>query len=62
LTKPTYYLLQDNYPSLKEYQNAKERYTRMGFRVVTFKGGQNNLDIQQGIKSVIKNHIVDFYN
>ena len=62
MKKPTYYLWRDDYATQEEYINEKKRYTRMGFRVVTFKGGQNNLDIQQGIKSVIKNHIVDFYN
>lgn len=29
----------------------------MGFRVVTFKDGRSSLDIRDGIKAVIKNHI-----
>ena len=43
--------------SPEEYKNAKERYARMGFRVVTFKDGRSSLDIRDGIKAVIKNHI-----
>ncbi len=58
--KPTYYLWYNNDSSPEEYLNTKERYTKLGFRVVTFKDGENHQDIQEGIRSVIKNHIADF--
>lgn len=59
MKKPTYYLWRDDYSSLEEYTKMKEKYTRMGFRVVTFKDGPADRDIQEGIKALIKNHIAD---
>lgn len=37
----------------------KEKYIRMGFRVVTFKDGPADRNIEEGIKALIKNHIAD---
>ena len=62
LRKPTYYIWRDNYSTQEEYEIAKERYTKMGFRVVTFKDGRNDYDIQEGIRAVIKNHIINSYD
>lgn len=59
MRKPTYYIWRDNYSTQEECDITKEHYTKMGFRVVTFKGGRNNYDIQEGIRAVIKNHIID---
>jgi hypothetical protein len=60
LKKPTYYLWRDDYATQEEYINEKKRYTRMGFRVVTFIDGPKDRDINEGIKAVIKNHISDY--
>ena len=62
MRKPTYYIWRDNYSTQEEYEITKERYTKMGFRVVTFKDGRNGCDIQEAIRAVIKNHIIDSYN
>jgi len=57
LGKPTYYLWRDMYSSREEYENTKDKYTRMGFRVVTFQEGQSSHDLPEGIRAVIKNHM-----
>ncbi|MEZ3433332.1 MAG: hypothetical protein K1W34_01625 [Lachnospiraceae bacterium] len=62
LRKPTYYIWRDNYSTQEEYEITKEHYIKMGFRVVTFKDGRNDYDIQKGIRAVIKNHIIDSYD
>lgn len=62
MRKPTYYIWRDSYSTQEEYEVTKECYTRMGFRIVTFKDGWNNNDIQEGIRAVIKNHIIDSYD
>ena len=62
MRKPTHYIWRDNYSTQEEYEIAKERYTKMGFRVVTFKDGRNDNDIHEGIRAVIKNHIIDSYD
>lgn len=62
LGKPTYYIWRDSCSTQEEYEATKERYTRMGFRAVTFKDGRNDNDIQEGIRAVIKNHIIDSYD
>ncbi len=59
MKKPTYYLWRDDYSSQEEYTKMKEKYIRMGFRVVTFKDGPADRDIQEGIRALIKNHISD---
>lgn len=60
--KPTYYIWLNNCSTREEYEMIKKRYTKMGFRVVTFQDGRNNYDIQEGIRAVIKNHLIDFYD
>ena len=57
LSKPTYYLWQTDFVSQDAFQKEKEKYTRMGFRVVAFLDGQPDTNIQDGIKALIKNHI-----
>lgn len=59
MRRPTYYIWRDSYFTQEEYEVTKERYTRMGFRVVTFKDGRNDNDIQEGIRAVIRNHIFE---
>lgn len=57
MRKPTFYLWRSYFSSQEEYLQAKERYKRMGFRVVTFMDGKEDRDIQEGICKVIKNHM-----
>ncbi len=57
LQKPTYYLWQTDYASLKALETDKEKYTKIGFRVVTFADGQADKNIHHGIKALIRNHI-----
>lgn len=59
LRKSTYYIWRDDYSTQEEYKITKEHYTKMGFRVVTFKDGRSDYDIQEGIRAVIKNHIIN---
>ena len=40
----------------QEYETAKNRYKELGFRVVTYLDGQNDKNIHDGLKAVIKNH------
>ena len=58
MRKPTYYIWRDSYSTQEEYENAKKYYTKMGFRVVAFKDGRKDHDIQEGIRAVIKHHII----
>lgn len=62
LTKPTYYLWQKDYPTDAEYSAAKEKYMRLGFRVVTYQDGQTEQDIHKGIKIMIQHHFGDISN
>lgn len=57
MSKPTYYLVKKEFSTQKEYEEAKELYSKLGFRVVTYVGGQNEKEIQEGLKLVIKNHM-----
>ncbi len=57
--KKTAYYLWSHPDSQEEYERTKEQYTKMGFRVVTFKEGQDKESIREGIKLVIKNHMAE---
>ncbi|WP_373249137.1 hypothetical protein [Mediterraneibacter gnavus] len=56
MSKPTYYLWQNDFSSQEECNLAKEKYTKLGFRVVTYLDGTENKNIHDGLKAVIKNH------
>ncbi|MDO4338038.1 MAG: hypothetical protein Q4C91_08125 [Eubacteriales bacterium] len=57
--KPTYYLWRNDFSTQEEFEAARERFTRIGFRVVTYFDGQQDQDIHTGIKTLIKNHWED---
>ncbi|MCI8894200.1 MAG: hypothetical protein HFI42_02625 [Lachnospiraceae bacterium] len=56
ISKPTYYLWRGDFPSQKEYQTAKECLTDMGFRVVTYREGQQAADLHAGFRALLQNH------
>jgi hypothetical protein len=57
--KPTYYLWRNAFSTQEDFEAAKERFTKIGFRVVTFLDGQQNRDIHTAMKALIKNHWED---
>ena len=59
MKKSTYYLWRNDFPTLAEYEADKERFTRIGFRVVTYLDGQQDQDIHTGMKALVKNHWED---
>ncbi|MEG2428533.1 MAG: hypothetical protein RSB58_08900 [Clostridium sp.] len=59
MNKPTYYLWAHDFKTKEDMLTAKERFTSLGFRVVTLHGGTDDQNIQDGIKMLIKNHIHD---
>ena len=59
INKPTYYLWRDHFSTQEDFDAAKERFTRIGFRVVTYLDGQPNKDIHIGMKALIRNHWED---
>ena len=61
MSKPTYYLWKNDFSSTEEYETAKDKYRKLGFRVVTYLDGQNDKNIHDGLKAVIKNHFHDTY-
>lgn len=56
LKKPTYYLWKTDFHTEEEFNQTKEKYTNLGFRVVTYLDGNNQTDIHSGIKALIQNH------
>ncbi len=57
--KPTYYLWRNDYPTQETFEQAKEKYRKLRFRVVTYLDGQDEKNIHDGLKAIIKNHIND---
>lgn len=55
--KPTYYLWRNDFASQEALEAAKEKYQKLGFRVVTYLDGQEDQNIHDGLKAVIQNHI-----
>lgn len=60
MKKPTYYLWKTDFHTEKEFNQTKEKYTNLGFRVVTYLDGNNQTDIHRGIKALIQNHLNQF--
>ncbi|MCD8073633.1 MAG: hypothetical protein LUF27_01110 [Lachnospiraceae bacterium] len=56
MRKPTYYLWRSDFSSQQDFEAEREKYSRIGFRVVTFLDGPTDTDINTGIKALIKNH------
>lgn len=56
MKKPTYYLWRNDFSTQEEYKAAKERFERIGFRVVTYFDGKQDQDIHAGIKALVRNH------
>lgn len=56
MSKPTYYLWRNDFSSQEEFEKAKEQYRKHGFRVVTYLDGQEDKNIHDGLKAIIKNH------
>ena len=56
MPKPTYYLWRSDFSSQEEFEAEREKYVRIGFRVVPFLDGQSDTDIHAAIKALIKNH------
>lgn len=54
--KPTYYLWKTDFHTEDEFNQTKEKYRNLGFRVVTYLDGNNQKDIHSGIKALIQNH------
>ena len=59
MNKPTYYLWRNDFSTQEEYKTSKERFTRIGFRVVTYLDGKQDQDIHTGMKALVKNHWED---
>ena len=53
MKKPTYYLWRNDFSTQEEYKAAKERFERIGFRVVTYFDGKQDQDIHAGIKALV---------
>ncbi len=56
MSKPTYYLWKNDFSSQEELESAKDKYRKLGFRVVTYLDGPTDKNIHDGLKAVIRNH------
>ena len=56
MKKPTYYLWRNDFSTQEEYETEKERFSKIGFRVVTYFYGKQDQDIHAGIKDLVRNH------
>jgi hypothetical protein len=50
-------LWRTDYTSSEDFEADKEKYRKIGFRVVAFADGQPDKNIHNGIKALIRNHI-----
>ena len=57
LGKPTYYLWKNDFPTEEAFEQTKEKYRKLGFRVVTYLDGRSENNIHDGLKAIIKNHL-----
>ena len=48
--------LPQDFSTQEEYEAEKERFSKIGFRVVTYLDGKSDHDIHTGIKALVKNH------
>lgn len=56
MDKSTYYLWISEETDLEELEREKMYWKKLGFRVAVFIDGDNNKDINEGLKAVIRNH------
>lgn len=56
MKQPAYYLWESSYSTHGEYEKAKDKYTKLGYRVVTFQDSQKEHDIYHGLKAIIARH------
>lgn len=56
MNKPTYYLWRNNFSTQEEFEASKERLRKIGFRVVTFLEGHQDMAIHTAMKALVKNH------
>ena len=56
MSKPTYYLWNNDFSSQEELEKTKAKYKNLGFRVVTYRDGPNDKNIHNGLKEIVKNH------
>lgn len=56
MKKPTYYLWRSDFSTQEEYKTVKDRFEKIGFRVVTYLDGKQDQDIHDGIKALVRNH------
>ena len=54
LNKPVYYLWKNDFSTQEEFEAAKEKYRKLGFRIVTYLDGPGT--IHEGLKALIGNH------
>ena len=59
MSKPTYYLWRNEFQAEQEFENYVVKYRNLGFRVVTFLDGNQNRDINEGMRAIIANHYKD---
>ena len=58
LQKPTYYLWRTDYTSSEDFEADKEKYRKIGFRVVAFADGQPDKNISVDSKPYKRNQSV----
>lgn len=54
--KPVYYLWENDFSTREELDAAKEKFRKLGFRVVICLAGQKSRNIHEGLKAIIRNH------
>lgn len=59
MSKPTYYLWKTPSMTEENLNQQKQSFIKLGFRVVVFRDGDGQKDINEAIKAVIQNHIND---
>lgn len=57
MNKPTYRLWKTDFQTEEEFIQEKKKYTSLGFRVVTYLDGNSHMDIHNGLKALIQNHM-----
>ncbi len=57
VSTPTYYLWKTEEMREEVWEELKQHWSSLGFRIVTFLDGNSNKDIHEGLKAVIQNHL-----
>lgn len=56
MERPTYYLWRSSFASQTEFEQARSRFGKLGFRVVTYLDGAPERNLNEGMKQLIRNH------